>query len=71
MAYDVDEPVFVKNLENVQGDERDLILFSVGYGPDATGRLSLNFGPINQQGGYKRLNVAVTRARSEMIVSVP
>lgn len=68
VAYDVDEPVFVKNLENVQGDERDLILFSVGYGPDATGRLSLNFGPINQQGGYKRLNVAVTRARSEMIV---
>lgn len=68
VAYDVDEPIFVKNLENVQGDERDVILFSVGYGPDATGRLSLNFGPINQQGGYKRLNVAVTRARCEMIV---
>lgn len=67
-AFDADEPVFVKNLENVQGDERDVILFSVGYGPDARGKLSLNFGPINQQGGYKRLNVAVTRARAEMIV---
>lgn len=67
-AYDKDEPVFVKNLENVQGDERDVILFSVGYGPDANGRLSLNFGPINKQGGYKRLNVAITRARCEMIV---
>ncbi len=68
IAYDRDEPIFVKNLENVQGDERDVILFSVGYGPDQNGRLSLNFGPINQQGGYKRLNVAVTRARSEMVV---
>ena len=67
-AYDREEPIFVKNLENVQGDERDLILFSVGYGPDKNGKLSLNFGPINQNGGYKRLNVAVTRARNEMIV---
>lgn len=68
VAFERDEPLFVKNLENVQGDERDLILFSVGYGPDLNGKLSLNFGPINQQGGYKRLNVAVTRARSEMCV---
>ncbi len=68
IAYDRDEPIFVKNLENVQGDERDVILFSVGYGPDQNGKLSLNFGPINQQGGYKRLNVAVTRARCEMVV---
>ena len=68
VAYECDEPLFVKNLESVQGDERDVILFSVGYGPDATGKLSLNFGPINQSGGYKRLNVAVTRARVEMKV---
>lgn len=67
-AYDCEEPLFVKNLESVQGDERDVILFSVGYGPDSNGKLSLNFGPINQAGGYKRLNVAVTRARNEMKV---
>jgi hypothetical protein len=67
-AYERDEPVFVKNLENVQGDERDVILFSVGYGPDREGRLSLNFGPLNQAGGFRRLNVAVTRARMEMKV---
>lgn len=68
VAYDREEPVFVKNLENVQGDERDVILFSVGYAPDKTGKLSLNFGPLNHSGGYKRLNVAVTRARNEMVV---
>ncbi|MDR2090826.1 MAG: DUF4011 domain-containing protein [Clostridiales bacterium] len=67
-AYDTDEPIFVKNLENVQGDERDVILFSVGYGPDKNGKMSLNFGPINQANGWRRLNVAVTRARSEMVV---
>lgn len=61
-----DEPVFVKNLENVQGDERDIILFSIGYGPDADGNLSHNFGPLNQKGGWRRLNVAITRARYEM-----
>lgn len=63
-----EEALFVKNLENVQGDERDVILFSVAFGPDADGKLSLNFGPINNQGGWKRLNVAVSRARSEMVV---
>lgn len=63
-----EEPVFVKNLENVQGDERDVILFSIAFGPDADGRMSLNFGPLNKDGGYKRLNVAVSRARSEMMV---
>lgn len=62
------EPVFVKNLENVQGDERDVILFSVGYGPDASGKVNLNFGPLNRQGGWRRLNVAVSRARYEMLV---
>ncbi len=67
-AYDRDEPLFVKNLENVQGDERDVILFSVCYGPDSTGRVSLNFGPLNQVGGWRRLNVAVSRAREEMLI---
>jgi hypothetical protein len=61
-------PLFVKNLENVQGDERDVILFSVAFGPDKEGKLSLNFGPINKDGGWKRLNVAVTRAKEEMVV---
>ena len=68
VAYEREEPLFVKNLENVQGDERDVILFSVCYGPDSTGRVSLNFGPINQAGGWRRLNVAVSRAREEMMV---
>lgn len=67
-AYDVKEPIFIKNLENVQGDERDVILFSVGYGPDVHGRVSLNFGPLNNVGGERRLNVAVSRARYEMVV---
>lgn len=65
---DAVEPVFIKNLENVQGDERDVILFSICYGPDATGRVSMNFGPLNRDGGERRLNVAVTRARAEVIV---
>lgn len=60
--------VFVKNLENVQGDERDLIVFSIGYGPDPSGRVSMNFGPLNKDGGERRLNVAVTRARREVLV---
>lgn len=63
-----DETMFVKNLENVQGDERDVILFSIAYGPDEEGKVSHNFGPINKEGGWKRLNVAVSRARQEMIV---
>lgn len=62
------EPVFVKNLENVQGDERDVILFSITYGPDVTGAVSMNFGPLNREGGQRRLNVAITRARSELLV---
>ncbi|HSV42776.1 MAG TPA: AAA domain-containing protein, partial [Methanomassiliicoccales archaeon] len=60
---DVPEPFFVKNLENVQGDERDMMIFSVGYGPDEKGEMTMNFGPLNQQGGARRLNVAITRAR--------
>ena len=67
-AYGGEEPVFVKNLENVQGDERDVILFSVGYGPDKDGKVSMNFGPLNNVGGERRLNVAVSRARYEMKV---
>ena len=62
------EAVFVKNLENVQGDERDTILFSPTYGPDAHGRISMNFGPLNKPGGERRLNVAVTRARRRLLV---
>jgi very-short-patch-repair endonuclease len=64
----VDEELFVKNLENVQGDERDVILFSICYGPDAAGKIYENYGPLNLQGGERRLNVAVTRARLELIV---
>ena len=65
---DADEPLFIKNLENVQGDERDVILFSVGYGPDKNEKLVMNFGPLNRVGGERRLNVAVSRARYEMKV---
>ncbi len=63
-----EEPVFVKNLENVQGDERDTIIFSVGFGRDAAGRVSMNFGPLNAEGGERRLNVAITRARDRLLV---
>jgi very-short-patch-repair endonuclease len=65
---EADEPVFVKNLENVQGDERDLILFSICYAPDQAGKLSMNFGPLNRDGGERRLNVAVTRAKHEVMI---
>lgn len=68
IALDCIEPLFIKNLENVQGDERDVILFSVCYGPDKEGKVSLNFGPLNRDGGWRRLNVAVSRARYEMKV---
>jgi len=62
-AVHIDEPFFVKNLENVQGDERDVIFISVGYGRTADGDLALNFGPLNDEGGERRLNVLMTRAR--------
>ncbi len=65
---DREEPVIVKNLENIQGDERDVMLFSITFGPDAAGKLSMAFGALNQDGGEKRLNVAVTRARQELHV---
>ena len=57
------EPFFIKNLENVQGDERDVIFISVGYGHDENGYLSMDFGPLNKEGGERRLNVLITRAR--------
>jgi predicted DNA-binding WGR domain protein len=60
--------LFVKNLENVQGDERDVIIMSVCYGHDANGRMLMNFGPINQSGGEKRLNVIFSRAKHHMAV---
>ena len=60
------ERFFVKNLERVQGDERDAILLSVGYGKDRSGRLLYRFGPLLTKGGERRLNVAVTRARQRM-----
>ncbi len=63
-----EEPVIVKNLENIQGDERDVILFSITFGPDRAGKLTMNFGPINDTGGERRLNVAITRARRELHV---
>ncbi|RYG35826.1 DUF3320 domain-containing protein [bacterium] len=57
------EPLFVKNLENVQGDERDVIYISVGYGRDESGYVPASFGPLNRDGGERRLNVLITRAR--------
>ena len=64
------EPVFVKNLETVQGDERDVILLGIGYGPTEPGApvMAMNFGPLNRDGGWRRLNVALTRARAEMVL---
>lgn len=58
-----DESFFIKNLENVQGDERDTIIFSIGYAKDAHGMMYMNFGPLSRDGGYRRLNVAITRAK--------
>jgi very-short-patch-repair endonuclease len=60
------DPFFIKNLENVQGDERDVIFLGVGYARNDAGTLSHNFGPLNRQGGERRLNVAITRARESL-----
>jgi very-short-patch-repair endonuclease len=67
-----EEPFFVKNLENVQGDERDVIFISIGYGKDSQGYFHMNFGPINREGGWRRLNVLITRAklRCEVFYSI-
>ena len=67
-SSDMDEHFFVKNLETIQGDERDVIFISVGYGKDENGHLSLNFGPLNREGGERRLNVLITRAREKCVV---
>ncbi|MFD2573540.1 AAA domain-containing protein [Spirosoma soli] len=64
----VEEGLFVKNIENVQGDERDIIIFSIGYAPDERGRLAMQFGSLNAAGGGNRLNVAITRARERIYV---
>ncbi len=63
-----ENPVFVKNIESVQGDERDVIIFSITYGLDKEGKMTVNFGPVNKEGGWRRLNVAVTRACKKIIV---
>ncbi|MBL7950125.1 MAG: DUF4011 domain-containing protein [Flavobacteriales bacterium] len=60
--------LFIKNLENVQGDERDIIIMSVCYGPNPNGRMLMNFGPINRRGGEKRLNVIFSRAKRHMAI---
>ena len=65
---DADEPFFVKNLENIQGDERDVIFLSVTYGRSPDGKLRRNFGPLNGDNGWRRLNVLTTRARRHMQV---
>lgn len=67
---DLAEPVVVKNLETMQGDERDFIILGIGFGPaePAAKTMSMNFGPLNREGGWRRLNVAASRARREMMV---
>jgi len=60
--------LFVKNIENVQGDEKDTIMFSIGYAPDKQGKMAMQFGSLNTLGGENRLNVAVTRAREKIIL---
>lgn len=69
-AEDRNEPIIVKNLETVQGDERDVIMLGIAYGPETAGApsMSMNFGPLNRKGGERRLNVAITRARREMVI---
>ncbi len=66
--FGVPDSLFVKNIENVQGDERDIIIFSIGYAPDEKGRMNHHFGSLNIQKGENRLNVAITRAKEKIIV---
>lgn len=63
-----DQPLFVKNLDNVQGDERDTVLFTLAFAADEKGKVPLNWGPLSRAGGERRLNVAVTRAKEQVIV---
>jgi len=62
------EPFFVKNLENVQGDERDVMFISVGYGRNASGYMAMRFGPLSAEGGERRLNVLISRAKQRCVV---
>jgi len=62
------DSLFIKNIENIQGDEKDVILFSTAYAPDANGRLMMQFGSLNMENGENRLNVAVTRAREKVVI---
>lgn len=64
----IPESLFVKNIENVQGDEKDTIIFSIGYAPDKDGKMNMQFGSLNVAGGENRLNVAITRAREKIII---
>ncbi len=64
----VPSTLIVKNIENIQGDEKDVIFFSIGYAPNKKGKMTANFGSLNGEGGENRLNVAVTRAREQVIV---
>lgn len=64
----MNEKIHVKNIENIQGDEYDIVIFSIGYAPDLNGKLKMNFGLLNQRGGENRLNVAITRAREQIFV---
>jgi very-short-patch-repair endonuclease len=68
LSVNATEPLFIKNLENVQGDERDVIFFSITFGPDAAGKTTMNFGPLNGEGGHRRLNVAISRAREAVVI---
>ncbi len=68
MARPLNRRLFVKNIENVQGDERDIIVFSTAYGPGPDGRLRLQFGSLNVMGGENRLNVAITRAKEKVLI---
>ena len=68
IAAQAGEPLFIKNLENVQGDERDVIFFSITYGADVAGKTMMNFGPLNGEGGQRRLNVAISRAREAVVI---
>ncbi len=68
LGLTIPSSLFVKNIENVQGDEKDIIIFSVGYAPDRKKKMSMQFGSLNVAGGGNRLNVAVTRAREKIIL---
>ncbi len=66
--FKIPETLFIKNIENVQGDEKDIIIFSTAYAPDSKGRMIMNFGPLNAEGGENRLNVAITRAKETIYI---